>query len=240
MNISPLQVWQWRGVGVTERALLTVSIICGVSYLLAPFFLAAQVREYWPVNAAIKGCAIASLAVLVWRMLKERDGQLLSLALTFSSLGDIFLALRTRNYFVFGLLSFLVAHLVFTALWIRNWALPVRASRKQKLLIGALLIFLGIMLWWLLPVPGLSFPVAIYMCVLTIMVMSAVLIKSNGDWIIIGAILFLFSDTIIALSTFKQVVGGKLAGFLIWSTYYLAQYLMTFGFLSENKLKSSN
>jgi uncharacterized membrane protein YhhN len=50
-----------------------------------------------------------------------------------------------------------------------------------------------------------------------------------------GALLFLLSDTLIALSTFKHLVSGKLAGFLIWSTYYLAQYLMTFGFIGEKR-----
>ena len=92
-------------------------------------------------------------------------------------------------------------------------------------------LYLLVMLWWMLPVPGLSVPVAIYMLVLTAMVMAATMVNATHPWIAIGAILFLLSDSLIALSTFKQVVGGRLAGFLIWSTYYLAQYLMTFGFM---------
>ena len=204
MNISPPNVWHWREMKAFERALLAVSIFCGVSYLLAPFFLAERIRDYWPVNALIKGLAVAPLAVIVWRLLKGRDGKLLAIALLFSSLGDIFLALRNGNYFVFGLLSFLVAHLFFITLWIRHWPKPLATSGPQKLLLAALILFLLTMLWWMLPVPGLSVPVAVYMCVLTTMVMTAALADCKNNWVVIGAILFLISDTLIALSTFKQ------------------------------------
>ena len=233
MNISPTNIWQWRAMKSLESALLVVSMVCGVSYLLAPFFLAEQLRPFWPVNTIIKGLAVSPLAVIAWRLLKGTSGKLLGLALVFSSLGDIFLAWRNGNYFVFGLLSFLVAHLFFIALWVRNWRRPLRVNNNQKLLLAALLLFLLTMLWWMLPVPGLSIPVAVYMCVLTTMVMTSVLVEGRSNWIVSGAILFLLSDTLIALSTFKQVVGGWQAGLLIWSTYYLAQYLMTFGLLGR-------
>lgn len=231
MNISPVKIWQWRALQSWERALFVVSVTCGVSYLLAPFLFAAQIRAYWPVNAVIKGLAVATLAGLAWRLLQGTDGKLLSVALVLSSLGDIFLAIRSGNYFVFGLLSFLVAHLVFIALWRRHWPQPLRVQRGQQGLIAALLLFLVAMLWWMLPIPGLSLPVAVYMCVLTTMVVTAALADFASQWVVVGAILFLLSDTLIALSTFKDVIGGRSAGVLIWSTYYLAQYLMTFGFL---------
>lgn len=231
MNVGPASVWEWGARQAWARVLFLGSIICGVSYLLAPFLLAEQIRTYWPLNAVVKGLAVSPLALLVWQGLQGKDGKLLSVALVFSSLGDIFLALRNGNYFVFGLLSFLVAHLFFIALWRRNWPAPLRISSLQKSVLTALTLFLLVMLWWMLPVPGLSVPVALYMLVLTTMVMAATLVDTTHPWIAIGAVLFLLSDSLIALSTFKQVVGGRLAGLLIWSTYYLAQYLMTFGFM---------
>lgn len=235
MNISPPNVWQWREMKLVDRVLFAISIFCGVSYLLAPFLFASQIRAYWPINTLIKGLAVSPLAVIAWRWLKDADGTLLSVALIFSSLGDIFLSLRNGNWFVFGLLSFLIAHLFFIVLWVRNWPKPLRISKHQNLLLAIVLFYLIAMLWWMLPVPGLSVPVAIYMCVLTTMVMTSALADSKGAWIVAGAVLFLISDSLIALSTFKHVVGGKLAGFLIWSTYYLAQYFMTFGFLSDQQ-----
>ncbi len=235
MNLNPIAVMQWREMKSLDRALLIVSILCGVSYLLAPFFYAEELKTYWPINVIIKGLAVSTLAAIALSLVRGRGRMLLSIALLFSSLGDILLALRNGNYFVFGLLSFLVAHLFFITLWLRHWATPLETTGKQKLLIGALVVFLAAMLWWMLPIPGLSIPVAFYMCVLTTMVMTAALADFKSNWVVIGAILFLLSDTIIALSTFKDVVGGRLAGLLIWSTYYLAQYLIAVGFMAEQR-----
>ena len=218
-----------------DRVLWFISMVCGVSYLLAPFLCAEQIKTYWSLNATIKGLAVSALAVMAFRLVRGRGRTLLSVALLFSSLGDIFLALRNGNYFVFGLLSFLVAHLFFIALWIRHWDTPMQTNGKQKLLVVALLVFLAAMLWWMLPLPGLSIPVAIYMCVLTTMVITAALADFKSNWVVTGAILFLLSDSLIALSTFKDVIGGRLAGFLIWSTYYLAQYFIAVGVIAEKK-----
>ena len=231
MNLNPIAVIQWREMKSIDCGLLLVSMVCGVSYLLAPFLYAEEIKTYWPLNATIKSLAVSTLAVIAFRLVRGRGRILLSLALLFSSLGDIFLALRNGNYFVFGLLSFLVAHLFFITLWLRHWDTPLQTNGKQKLLVMMLLLFLVAMLWWMLPIPGLSIPVAVYMCVLTTMVITAALADFKSNWVVTGAVLFLLSDTIIALSTFKDVVGGRLAGLLIWSTYYLAQYLLTFGFL---------
>jgi uncharacterized membrane protein YhhN len=231
MNLNPIAVMQWREMKSIERLLLIVSILSGVSYLLAPFFLAEQVKMYWPINATIKGLAVSTLALMAFRVARGRDSMLLTLALLFSSLGDVLLAVRSGNYFAFGLLSFLVAHLFFITLWVRHWDTPLQTSERQKLLVAALIIFLLTMLWWMLPIPDLSIPVAIYMCVLTTMVITAALADFKSNWVVTGAILFLISDTLIALSTFKQIIGGKEAGLLIWLTYYLAQYFITFGFL---------
>jgi uncharacterized membrane protein YhhN len=198
--------------------------------LLAPYLWPYLGEEYWPIQTVIKGLAVSTLVPLAWHWLKGADGALLSVALAFSSLGDVFLALP-GNFFVHGLLSFLIAHLFFITLWRRNWSNPFHIAKSQKGVLAILFVFVLVMVGWILPVPGLSAAVAAYMLVLTAMVMAAVLVGANTFWIGAGAILFLISDSLLALSTFKHVIEGRLAGFLIWSTYYLAQYLMTFGFV---------
>lgn len=235
MNIGPVNVLRTLARQPWERVLFLASIVCGLGCLLTPYLLAGVVRDYWPINTVIKGLAVSTLAPLVWHWLKGTAGLLLSVALAFSSLGDIFLALPNRNFFVYGLLSFLVAHLFFIALWRRNWPKPLRITHLKWGVLALLAVYVLVMMAWILPVPGLSAAVAAYMLVLTAMVMAAVLVRVNPFWIGTGAILFLFSDSLIALNTFKHVVGGRWAGFLIWSTYYLAQYLMTFGFVLSKK-----
>jgi uncharacterized membrane protein YhhN len=214
--------------------LFFTSVSCGVAYLLAPILFPDLMAVCWPTNVVIKGLAVSTLALLVWRVLDTADGQLLSRALAFSCLGDIFLALPGESTFAFGLLAFLIAHLFFIALWWRNWPKPLRVTNAQKAIMIILVVYVLAMMAWILPVPGQSVAVAAYMIVLTAMVMAAVLAKADHCWIGTGAVLFLISDSLIALSTFKHIVEGRLAGFLIWSTYYLAQYLMTFGYVLGN------
>lgn len=236
MNISPTIVTGTLARQPWERMLFFTSLVCGVAYLLAPFLTPELIATYWPINVLIKALAVLMLAVLVRHWVKGADGLLLTLALGLSSLGDIFLALPGDSNFAYGLLSFLIAHLFFITLWRRFWPKPLFITNKQKVILSLLLVYVLAMMAWILPVPDLSAAVAAYMSVLTAMVMAAVLVQVDHPWIGAGAILFLISDSLIALSTFKHVIGGRTAGFLIWLTYYLAQYLMTLGFVSSNKV----
>lgn len=231
MNIGPVNVMRTIARQPWERLLFLASIVCGVTYLLMPYLKADLVEAYWPIKTVIKGLAISTLVPLVWHWLKFMDGRLLSVALAFSSLGDILLALRNGSYFAYGLASFLIAHLFFIAVWWWNWPVPLRITNRQKAILAILSVYVLVMMWWILPVPGLSVAVAAYMIVLTAMVMAAVLVRVDHFWIGSGAILFLISDSLIALDHFKHVVDERWAGFLIWSTYYLAQYLMIFGYV---------
>ena len=231
MNIGPAQVLRTIARRPWERLLFLTSLVCGVGCLLTPYLLDELLGGSWRIQTVIKGLAVSSLAPLVWHWLRGNDGKLLSVALAFSSLGDVLLALPGGKYFVFGLLSFLIAHLFFIAVWRRNWPTPLRVTNRQQATLVLLFLFVVVMMGWILPVPGQSVAVAAYMIVLTSMVMAAVLVRVDHCWIACGAILFLISDSLIALSTFKHLIGGHWAGFLIWSTYYLAQYLMTFGFV---------
>ena len=53
-------------------------------------------------------------------------------SLLFSSLGDVFLGLDAEKLFVFGLSSFLLAHLLYMVLFIRNRRKPLTSSTGQK------------------------------------------------------------------------------------------------------------
>ena len=210
-----------------DKYFLVISIVCGVIYLLAPFLFGAQLETYWLPNAIIKTLSIALLAVIAFR----NNAYLLGFALLLGSLGDLFLALPF-GLFVYGLAAFLVGHLVYITLWVRHWKSPLELTFHQKLISALLFFFTLFMLNYLLPLEGgLTIPVAVYMIVITAMAMTAVLAGFSCNWIFIGAILFVISDTLIALGRFKHVITGLTSGFLVWSTYYLAQSLITLGYL---------
>jgi uncharacterized membrane protein YhhN len=69
------------------------------------------------------------------------------------------------------------------------------------------------------------------------MVISAILARFENPWVAVGAILFLISDSLLAVNKFKTPVPYR--DFLVWSTYYAGQYGIAIGFLAA-KSKSSH
>ncbi len=148
------------------------------------------------------------------------------IALIFCLLGDILLL--KDDYFVFGLGSFLLGHLLFATGFIRlegfhfNWI-----SLTTFLALGAIILF------WLRPDLGdFELPVTLYVIVIVFMAWQGMGLflkqqRSAYALIAIAVLLFMFSDTIIAINKFKTPI--KLAGTLILSTYWLSITLIANG-----------
>lgn len=154
------------------------------------------------------------------------------MALAFSSLGDALLDFDPERFFVQGLLAFLVAHLIYILLFVRNWVRPLRPKGWQLALVAAVLIYSLLLSRWLAPnLVAVAGPVMLYICVITVMAVSAILAGFSKPWVYSGVILFLISDSILAVNKFKAPV--PLGGYLVWTTYYLAQYGIATGFLQE-------
>ena len=236
MNTDVLTFGRLRGFGETEKRLLLLSIGCGAVYL------ATQSVQPFPGSIAIKALSIAPLAVLAFKLLREarphgiewlrdRDNVILGMALSFSCLGDIFLDLP-GNFFVQGLVSFLVAHFIYILLFVRHWLRPVRPGGGQLVLMATVLISSLLLSNWLSPNLGaMAKPVMVYICAITVMVVSSILAGFSKPYVWIGAVLFMISDSMIAAGRFKTPV--PLAEYLIWATYYLGQYGIAVGFMRE-------
>lgn len=146
------------------------------------------------------------------------------LALTFSLFGDVFLMFKKENFFLPGLVSFLIAH-IFYILAFYPLSAP-HFSKPQSLgaLLG-LLLYGGVVFSILKPKLG-SFllPVFIYMLVLLTMTWFSLLQGLAGSPILIFAsLLFVASDTTLAFDKFYKPF--KLAQVIILSTYFAAQTL---------------
>jgi uncharacterized membrane protein YhhN len=219
------------GLSLVDRVLLFLSVICGFSYL------ATQSFQPFPGSVLLKALSVAALAAIAFRSSFRSSEWLpgaviLGLALAFSSLGDALLDLDPGRFFIGGLLAFLVAHLIYIALFVRNRARPLKPKGWQLTLVAAVLIYSILLSQWLAPSLGaLVGPVMIYVCVITVMAVSAILAGFSNPWICSGVILFLISDSILAVNKFKSPVPA--GGYLIWATYYLAQYGIAIGFLRE-------
>lgn len=161
------------------------------------------------------------------------------LGLVFSLLGDIFLLCRTR-FFIFGLFSFLLAHIFYILGFLYG---PLQLT---WLVILPFLVVLGFCSVAYPKLIGgvrrrmehkrLWLPVLLYMITITVMVSSAFLTWFRPQWSIIaalaaslGAFLFTISDTVLATGRFLRPV--PYGNFLVMFTYHLGQLGITLGAL---------
>lgn len=235
MSFDALTFGRLRGLSVIDRALLLLSIASSAIYLVTanlPF----------PGRVWIKALGMAPLAVLAFRLLRENahgkellrdhDNTILAVALAVSCLGDVLLDLDGDRLFVQGLLAFLTAHFLYILLFVRNWSRPLRPGGTQLLLVAIVLFFSLVLANWFAPSLGtFAKPVMLYTCVITVMVVAAILAGFSTRWIVVGAFLFLVSDSLLAIHKFKTPV--PLREYLVWATYYLGQYGISVGFLRE-------
>ncbi len=245
MSFDSLTFGHLRRFDAFDRALLLLSIICSFSYLVT--------QDFQPFTGSVllKILSVFPLSVIAFRSLRDpsdsprgvewlrdRDNVILGMALAFSSLGDALLDLDPDRQFVRGLLAFLVAHLIYILLFVRNWVRPLRPDGWRLALLAVVLIYGMLLSQWLAPNLGeLAGPVMFYVCVITVMVVSAILAVFSKPWVYSGVILFLISDSILAINKFKSPL--PLRGYLVWATYYLAQYGIAIGFLREKLGKGS-
>lgn len=159
-------------------------------------------------------------------------------ALFCSFLGDVFLLFDSISnlYFMLGLVSFLMAHLAYGFVFTKHW------NRKPGWSIHVITLILasyGIVLFlYLRPVLGpLKYPVILYVLGILFMAISALrrYEKVNTQsflFVFIGAIFFVFSDSVLAIHRFMQEIPWS--NFLVMGTYAIAQFLIIKGILSQN------
>ncbi len=236
MGFDALTFGRLRGFGAMDRVLLVVSIACSTIYLITAGW------PHMPGRVVFKALSVAPLAVLAFRLLREgahgkellrdHDNTILAVALACSCMGDVILDLDANRLFVQGLLAFLTAHFIYILLFVRNWSRPLRPGGAQLLLAAMVLLFSLVLANWFAPSLGtFAKPVMLYVCVITVMVVTAILAGFSTRWIVVGAILFLISDSLIAIHKFRTPVPWR--DYLVWASYYLGQYGIAIGFLRE-------
>ncbi len=153
------------------------------------------------------------------------------LALAFSTLGDVLLMFEGGLYFLLGLSAFLVAHLWYIAAFTSVSGFRNGYLAKQPVLLLPFLIYPLVLFWqlWSGIPAGMKIPVCLYGGVITMMALSVMNLKhqlkpSHFLLMLGGAVLFVISDSLIALSRFGQSFEG--AGIAVMLTYMAGQYLL--------------
>ncbi|RZF90428.1 lysoplasmalogenase [Pseudoalteromonas sp. CO302Y] len=197
--------------------------------LLATFYIALlMLQPALPqgVTALLKATPILFLIVMVVKyraQIQNRTVITLLLALSFSALGDVLLALDTGQLFIGGLAAFFVSHLFYIITM-----LPVKKYRIDVLL---LYLFLAIGVFCLL-YPTLNemlIPVIFYTIVLMIMASLTWMTDKSNGFLVLGGAVFVISDSILALNRFYMPFAY--ADIAIMCSYYLAQFCLVKGFL---------
>lgn len=154
-------------------------------------------------------------------------------ALFFSWLGDVLLMFDQEDslFFLMGLSSFLIAHIFYILFFHFVRIREMVKSRWYLLLIVA--IYYGVIIAILSPYLGdMKLPVRIYAVVISFMFLLAMHMlfmknKMTGLRMMTGALLFVISDSLLAINKFYQPF--EMAGFFVMSTYGLAQLFITEG-----------
>ncbi|MGB3005417.1 MAG: lysoplasmalogenase [Chitinophagaceae bacterium] len=163
----------------------------------------------------------------------EGPGKWIVLALFFSLAGDVLLMFQEKKsiFFLLGLSAFLLAH-IFYILFFHKIRIKEQVKSNPWFLLIVIVYYAGLM-YWILPYLGdMKLPVRIYGIVISFMLMLAMHLffiknKNAGKWMLAGAILFVISDSVLALNKFYQ--SFEWAGTVIMSTYGLAQLFITEG-----------
>jgi uncharacterized membrane protein YhhN len=155
--------------------------------------------------------------------------------------GDIFLMFPSfnPNFFLVGLVSFLIAHLFY----IRAYFLNIKSSSfsnsfSLRLMVVNPIVLMSLSMYALMKnhLHEMKIPVIIYMSTITVMgLMAGLRINhtTTSSWkkVLGGAILFLLSDSIIAINKFVHPFAY--ANIAIMLTYYTAQYYIATGCLDH-------
>jgi uncharacterized membrane protein YhhN len=205
-------------------------IIFTVMTAIAVTALVWFLRMGWAEPAAtakfLASCGFLAVAVSVGA-LRHGFGRVIFAGLLLSMAGDMFLVGQTRQHFLFGLVSFLLAHIAYITAFItsgqhRKWVL----SATPPIIIAAVLV-----LSWLGPhVPSeLAMPVRLYTAVISLMVITALGARGAGAprVIVAGALMFFVSDLSVAM---QRIIETDLPTFA-WGLplYYAAQLCFAAG-----------
>lgn len=151
-----------------------------------------------------------------------------STALIFSFFGDVFLMYSGQLPFKIGLISFLIAHILF----IRIVTQHIKKVSFLSILTAVIpfAVFLSLLIYTIKDSLGeLLVPVIIYGFTISmfgvVSLINYVETKSaKSIWMLIGAIVFMISDTLLAINKFY--LPKEIFGVLIMGTYIIAQYLI--------------
>ncbi len=189
--------------------------------------------------------------ILIWiggyflmhaRNIDKKVVQLAVFAFVFSWFGDILLMFSDIDfiYFLLGLVSFLIAQIFYIFLFLRtiNISGKMPFLKKKPFWLIAYIAFGLIVYTILYSNLDAVLRIAVFVYMVALLSMSAMALNRFGNGhpisfslVFIGSLLFVLSDTMIALNKFLAPIPYE--GIFIMTTYIGAQYLIMRGLLKQ-------
>ena len=166
---------------------------------------------------------ILVLVLATYGNLKTKYGKLIFVGLLFCLLGDVMLI--ADDLFVFGLTSFLIAHLLFLGAFYNEGGFKTQPKPLLFLLPTGVVYYILLFKY----LDELAIPVLVYFIAILIMCWQGINMylenKTKANYMIaLGVSLFLFSDANLALEKF--IIGIELSKITVLATYWLAISLL--------------
>jgi uncharacterized membrane protein YhhN len=218
MNLSPV-FWALVALGVVAAAAY------GLHFLRRP--------ASW-VRAGVKTLAIGAPAV---GFVVAGAPFPLVLALAASALGDFFLAFNKKWVLPLGILSFLIAQLVYFAIFGAIWFFSGDNSPlwPRYAAMGVVIATtIGFLIWMAPKLGWMAFGVVPYSIAITAMAAMAMWLPWEGWPAMLGAALFVVSDFVLATELFRLPEDAPVRAVtapVVWWTYVAAQALIVMGIL---------
>jgi uncharacterized membrane protein YhhN len=209
--------------------------------------LTGEVLEIKPLSAGLKLLLMPSLLMYYWSYVPQSAPTTINrgimFALILSYFGDAFLLFASRNelFFMLGLASFLIAHMAYIFVFLHINGIKRGNLYKNPSYIIPVILLYAVLMWILVPyVPSpLTFPILIYGAVICTMLLSTINIF-NAPFLLVGAILFILSDTVLAMGKFHpEVQRGPIVSLIIMGTYIAGQFLLIKGTISNLSISVS-
>ncbi|MEO1263621.1 MAG: lysoplasmalogenase [Bacteroidota bacterium] len=164
--------------------------------------------------------------------------------IVFSIGGDTFLMFVDKNpaFFLAGLGSFLITQLLYIFAFINFREFKNGFIINKKWMALPVVAYLLSFVYYLIPdIPdAYLIPVLIYSLIISTMLANAINMRGRvgekeATGIIVGALLFVISDSCIAINKFKNPgISAEIMGVIIMTTYLLGQYLIVFHAVKTN------
>jgi uncharacterized membrane protein YhhN len=201
--------------------------------------LVHELTDNFFVFTISKPLIVISLIAFYWfSVMREDRSPIFVLALMACLAGDVFLL--SPDYFIPGLVSFLISHVLYIFAYRQHQTDDdvdsLKGLQRVRLSFPVILAGTGLVVVLYPALGDLRIPVMVYAAVITAMVLVALFrygrTTSKSFWLIFsGAVFFMISDSVLAINKFLVPVEN--AGLYIMSTYIAAQFLIVEGILKH-------